>query len=47
MTEAQLRDKVISAYPKSQSWKTKVLKMKYNQVFALYRKFIQEDKIKP
>ena len=46
MQNWEMREAIISAYPKSDSWKKKVAKMSDNQVLAIYMRFLREGKIK-
>lgn len=48
MTVEQMRVYIseCSKYNKSQSWRDKVMKMKDNQVIAIYYKFLKEGEIK-
>lgn len=45
MTEAQMREQVISVYPGVESWRKKVLKMKFQQVYAVWLRFKREERI--
>lgn len=48
MTVEQMRVYILQSpkYAESQSWRDKVMKMKDNQVIAIYYKFLKEGEIK-
>lgn len=46
MTTAEMQAAVMSVYPGSPTWKTRVLTMNAKQVFAVYSRLKREGKIK-
>lgn len=42
----EMREAILKAYPKSESWKKKVARMSDNQVLAIYMRFIMKGIIK-
>lgn len=46
MQNWEMREAILKAYPKSESWKKKVARMSDNQVLAIYMRFIREGIIK-